>query len=271
MSSCIAFIGGGNMASAIIGGLRRAGHAAGDLLVVEPFEAQRERLASDFGLRPLAAADESLTRARAVVWAVKPQLFQEAAAPVAPHVGGALQLSVMAGLRSDAIARATGATRVVRGMPNTPALIGQGITGLHASAAVTAEDRALVAQLLEPTGRTVWVDAEADLDTVTALSGSGPAYFFFLVEHMVAAARALGLDEAKARELALATCGGAAALALQSQDSPTVLREKVTSKGGTTHAAITTMDELGMKPHFARALLAAQQRAKELGQEFGAN
>ena len=208
MSSCIAFIGGGNMASAIVGGLRRAGHPAEDLLVVEPFEAQRERLAAEHGVRPLAAADASLARARAVVWAVKPQLFHEAAAPAAPHVGGALQLSVMAGLRSDAISAATGTARVVRGMPNTPALIGQGITGLFARDAATADDRALVEQLLAPTGRTVWVDAEGDLDTVTALSGSGPAYFFYLVEHMVAAARSLGLSEPQARELALAPCGG---------------------------------------------------------------
>ncbi len=269
MSSCIAFIGGGNMASAIIGGLRRAGHPAEDLLVVEPFEAQRERLAANFGLHPMATADAALSRARAVVWAVKPQLFQEAAAPVAPHVGGALQLSVMAGLRADAIARATGAARVVRGMPNTPALIGQGITGLHASAAVTADDRALVEQLLQATGRTLWVDAEGDLDTVTALSGSGPAYFFFLVEHMVAATRALGLDEAKARELALATCGGAAALALQSGESPTALREKVTSKGGTTHAAITSLQADGVGDAIERAVKAAHRRAGELGDEFG--
>ena len=154
-------------------------------------------------------------------------------------------------------------------MPNTPALIGQGITGLHASAAVTADDRALVEQLLQATGRTLWVDAEGDLDTVTALSGSGPAYFFFLVEHMVAAARALGLDEAKARELALATCGGAAALALQSGESPTALREKVTSKGGTTHAAITSLQADGVGDAIERAVKAAHRRAGELGDEFG--
>jgi pyrroline-5-carboxylate reductase len=269
MSSCIAFIGGGNMAGAIIGGLRRAGHPAEDLLVVEPFEAQRERLAAEHGIRPLAAADASLARARAVIWAVKPQLFQEAATPVAPHVGGALQLSVMAGLRSDAIARATGSDRVVRGMPNTPALIGAGITGLFARAAATAEDRARVEQILAPTGRTLWVDREEDLDTVTALSGSGPAYFFFLIEHMVAAARTLGLDEAKARELALATCGGAAALALHSGEPPAQLREKVTSKGGTTHAAITSLQGEGVGAAIERAVIAAHRRAGELGDEFG--
>ncbi|TXD74566.1 pyrroline-5-carboxylate reductase [Mitsuaria sp. TWR114] len=269
MSSCIAFIGGGNMASAIIGGLRRAGHPAEDLLVVEPFEAQRERLAADFGLRPMATADAALSRARAVVWAVKPQLFQEAAAPVAPHVGGALQLSVMAGLRADAIARSAVCDPAQGGRPMIYLNIGEPITGLHASAAVTADDRALVEQLLQATGRTLWVDAEGDLDTVTALSGSGPAYFFFLVEHMVAAARALGLDEAKARELALATCGGAAALAVQSGESPTALREKVTSKGGTTHAAITSLQADGVGDAIERAVKAAHRRAGELGDEFG--
>lgn len=270
MSLCIAFIGGGNMASAILGGLRRGGHAAADLLVVEPFEAQRERLAADFGVQPLAQADASLARADAVVWAVKPQLFQEAAGPCAAHIGGALQLSVMAGLRSDAIAHASGSPRVVRSMPNTPALIGQGITGLYARDAATAADRTLVEQLLAPTGRTLWVDREEDLDAVTALSGSGPAYFFYVVEHMVAAAQAMGLTEAQGRELALATCSGAAALALQSGESPSVLRERVTSKGGTTYAALSSLQADGVGEAVQRAVRAAQQRARELGDEFGA-
>ncbi|UXH78486.1 pyrroline-5-carboxylate reductase [Roseateles amylovorans] len=269
MSPCIAFIGGGNMAGAIIGGLRRAGLPAEDLLVVEPVAAQRERLAAEFGVSPLAAADASLARAQAVVWAVKPQLFQEAAVPVAPWVGQALQLSVMAGLRSEAIAAAVGAARVVRGMPNTPALIGQGITGLYARDEVTADDRALVARILQPTGRSVWVDREADLDTVTALSGSGPAYFFFVIEHLVAAAQALGLSEPQARELALATCGGAAALAQHSGEPPSVLREKVTSKGGTTHAAISSLQADGVGQAVERAVQAAHRRARELGDEFG--
>lgn len=270
MSSCIAFIGGGNMAGAIIGGLRRAGLPAADLLVVEPFEAQRARLLDAFGVQALAQADASLARARAVVWAVKPQLFQQAAAPVAAHVGHALQLSVMAGLRSNAIAAATGTERVVRGMPNTPALIGQGITGLFARAAVDADDRALVERLLQPTGRTLWVKAEADLDIVTALSGSGPAYFFYVVEHLVAAAQSLGLDETSARELALSTCAGAAALALQSDQSPTALREQVTSKGGTTHAALSALQADGVGEALQRAVNAAYRRAQELGEEFGA-
>lgn len=269
MSTPIAFIGGGNMASAIIGGLLRAGRAAESLIVVEPFEAQRTKLASDFGLRALAAPDASLAGAGLVVWAVKPQLFAEAAAPCAGQLGQALQLSVMAGIRSDAIASATGSGRVVRAMPNTPALIGQGIAGLFARAAVSAADRALVEQVLAPTGATLWVDEEAQLDAVTALSGSGPAYFFFVVEAMMAAAQQMGLSAEQGRQLALATCGGAAALGLQSSDSPTLLREKVTSKGGTTHAAISSLQADGVDAAIVRAVRAAEQRARELGDEFG--
>ena len=270
MNKTLAFIGGGNMASAILGGLLRAGRTPDSLIVVEPYEPQRQKLAAELGLRALAAPDASLARAGLVVWAVKPQLFQAAAAPCAGWLGQALQLSVMAGIRSDAIARATGAERVVRSMPNTPALIGQGIAGLFARAAVTAADKALVEQVLAPTGQTLWVDAEADLDAVTALSGSGPAYFFYMVEAMMAAAQQLGLSAEQGRRLALATCGGAAALGLQSSESPTVLRERVTSKGGTTYAAITSMQADGVGEAVQRAVLAAARRAKELGDEFGA-
>ncbi len=269
MSTPIAFIGGGNMASAIIGGLLRAGRAAQSLIVVEPFEAQRAKLASDFGLRALAGPDASLAGAGLVVWAVKPQLFAEAAAPCAGLLGQALQLSVMAGIRSDALVAATGSERVVRAMPNTPALIGQGIAGLFARAAVSAADRALVEQVLAPTGATLWVDQEAQLDAVTALSGSGPAYFFFVVEAMMVAAQQMGLSAEQGRKLALATCGGAAALGLQSSDSPTLLREKVTSKGGTTHAAISSLQADGVDAAIVRAVRAAEQRARELGEEFG--
>lgn len=267
----LAFIGGGNMASAIIGGLLRAGRPAASVIVVEPFEAQRAKLASEFpGLRLLPAADASLAEAALLVWAVKPQLFGEAAAPCAGAVAGALQLSVMAGIRSDSIVAATGSQRVVRAMPNTPALIGQGIAGLFAREAVTAADKALVEQVLAPTGQTLWVAAEADLDAVTALSGSGPAYFFYMVEAMMAAAVELGLSAEQGRRLALATCGGAAALGLQSDESPTVLRERVTSKGGTTYAAISSLQADGVGEAVQRAVLAAARRAKELGDEFGA-
>ena len=269
MNNTLAFIGGGNMASAILGGLLRAGRTPESLLVVEPYEPQRQKLAAELGLQALAAPDASLARASLVVWAVKPQLFAEAAAPCAGLLGQALHLSVMAGIRSDAIARATGSERVVRSMPNTPALIGQGIAGLFARPAVTAEDRQQVEAVLAPTGRTVWVDKESDLDAVTALSGSGPAYFFYVVEALVQAAQEMGLSEAQGRELALSTCAGAAALALQSGESPSVLRERVTSKGGTTYAALSAMQAAGVGPALVQAVKAAQQRARELGEEFG--
>lgn len=265
----IAFIGGGNMASAIIGGLLRAGWRAEQILVVEPHAPQRDKLARDFGLQALAAGDASLAHAATVVWAVKPQLFGEAAAPLKAWLAGALQLSVMAGIRTDSLVAATGSERVVRSMPNTPALIGQGIAGLYARPAVSTQERATIEQLLAPTGQTLWVEREDDLDAVTALSGSGPAYFFFVVEAMIAAAVDMGLTAEQGRRLALATCGGAAALGLASDESPTTLRERVTSKGGTTYAAITSLQGDGVDAAVRRAVLAAQRRAAELGKEFG--
>lgn len=264
----IAFIGGGNMAGALIGGLIKSGRRAADILVVEPVEAQRVQLASRFGVQAQASADARLAAAALVVWAVKPQLFAEAAAPCRAHVGQALQLSVMAGIRSATIAAATGSARVVRAMPNTPALIGQGIAGLFARDAVDAVERAAVQALLAPTGRTLWVEREEDLDAVTALSGSGPAYVFYLLESMMAAAAEMGLSPEQGRELAQATVAGAAALAGQSAEHPSVLRQQVTSRGGTTHAALSAMEADGVGPAIVRAIRAAQQRARELGDEF---
>jgi pyrroline-5-carboxylate reductase len=272
-SQTIAFIGGGNMAGALIGGLVRAGRASADILVIDPGEIQRQQLQAQFGVRTQAAADAALAAAALVVWAVKPQLFAVAAAPCAPHVAGALHLSVMAGIRSETIARAVGVplagARIVRSMPNTPALIGRGIAALVATPAVSAAERALVEQVLAPTGQTLWVAQETDLDAVTALSGSGPAYVFYLVEAMVAAAVEMGLSAEQGKRLALATFDGATALAAQSDDSPAVLRERVTSKGGTTYAALQSLQADGVGPAFIKALKAAQQRARELGDEFG--
>ena len=265
MDKPIAFIGGGNMASALIGGLLRSGHAAAGITVVEPFEAQRSKLLQSFGVQAQAAPDGRLAEAATVVWAVKPQLFAEAAAPCQAYIGSALQVSVMAGVRSDAIVAASGSVRVVRAMPNTPALIGQGIAGLFARPAVDAAARADVEALFKPTGQTLWVAQEDDLDAVTALSGSGPAYVFYFLEAMVQAAAEMGLTPEQGRLLAQATFGGAAALAQQSPLSPTALREQVTSKGGTTHAAITTLDAQGVKAAFVKALHAARNRAQELG------
>lgn len=267
--SSIAFIGGGNMAGALIGGLLRSGWAPDAIAVIDPGAAQRTALESRFGVRTFAEADANLARADCVVWAVKPQLFKTAAAPCAAHVGGALQLSVMAGIRSDAIAHATGTDRVVRAMPNTPALIGEGMSGLYARAAVSADERAQVERLLAPTGQMLWVEQEGLLDAVTALSGSGPAYVFYVLEALIEAGTAMGLSAAQSRQLAMATFSGATALARDSSDAPDVLRERVTSKGGTTHAAITSLDADGVKAAFVRALKAAHRRAGELGDEFG--
>ena len=265
----LAFIGGGNMASALIGGLVKNGHPVDRLLVVEPYEAQRERLAQQFGVRALAAADAGLARAQMIVWAVKPQAFTEAARPCAPWTAAALQLSVMAGIRSGAIERASGSGRIVRSMPNTSALIGRGIAGLYATPPVGADERALVERVLAPTGQTLWVEREADLDAVTALSGSGPAYVFYFVEAMMAAAAQMGLSPEQGKRLALATFDGATALAAQSDEPPEVLRERVTSKGGTTYAALQSMRADAVGEAIAKAVRAAQRRARELGDEFG--
>lgn len=261
----VAFIGGGNMASALIGGLLRSGTAADQIVVVEPLEAQRDKLAQAFGVTAQASADARLAQARIVVWAVKPQLFAEAAAPCAAHIGQALQLSVMAGIRSDALVQAIGSERVVRAMPNTPALIGRGIAGLFARAAVDDAARLGVEKLFAPTGEWLWVDREDDLDAVTALSGSGPAYVFYFLEAMGQAAAEMGLSPEHGRQLAQSTFAGAAALAMQSPLSPAALREQVTSKGGTTHAAILSLDSSGVKTAFVKALHAARERAAELG------
>jgi pyrroline-5-carboxylate reductase len=265
----LAFIGGGNMASAIIGGLVKSGHAPDAVLVIDPGAAQRDKLHAEFGVRTLAAADATLAQATLVVWAVKPQLFTEAAAPCAAFVAHALHLSVMAGIRSDALVRATGTERIVRTMPNTPALVGQGMTGLFARAAVSAADRTQVEAVLAPTGQLMWVAHEELLDAVTAISGSGPAYVFYFVEAMMEAAVQMGLSAEQGKQLALGTFAGATALAQASPDAPNVLRERVTSKGGTTHAAITSLDASNVKTAFIAAMQAAQKRARELGDEFG--
>lgn len=264
----IAFIGGGNMASAIIGGLLRQGRAPGSILVVDPGEAARERLAAQ-GLRTQAAPDEALRAASLVVWAVKPQQFKDAAASTAALATQALHYSVMAGLRTEDMARLLGTQRIARAMPNTPALVGQGITGLFARPDVTDAERAAIDALVTPTGQALWVKQEPDLDAVTALSGSGPAYVFYFIEAMAQAAADMGLSPEQGRSLALATFAGATALASQSEDSPATLREKVTSKGGTTYAALTTLESAGVKASFIEAMRAAQKRAGELGDEFG--
>jgi pyrroline-5-carboxylate reductase len=265
----IAFIGGGNMASAIIGGLIRQGMKPDQFTVVEPFAETAAKLHRDFGITALPQASERLAQADVVVWAVKPQVFSQAAAPVMPHTRGALHLSVAAGIRTDSICRWLGTERVVRSMPNTPALVGQGITGLFPCPHVTPEDRARVEQIIATTGQFVWVAQESHLDAVTALSGSGPAYVFYFLEAMTEAGVGMGLSAEQAYQLAVATFSGASSLAAASTESPEVLRQRVTSKGGTTYAALTAMEASGIKASFVKAMQAAETRARELGDEFG--
>jgi pyrroline-5-carboxylate reductase len=266
----IAFIGGGNMASAIIGGLLREGLAPGQVRVVEPFADARARLKESFGVIARESAGQELADARLVVWAVKPQTFRDAASQAAAYTSSALHLSVAAGIRSDSIANWLATQRVVRSMPNTPALVGKGMTALFARAGATGDDKALVERVIATTGESLWVQDEAQLDAVTALSGSGPAYVFYFLEAMTEAGVEMGLDASQAHRLAVATFVGASELARASDEAPAVLRQRVTSRGGTTHAAITSMHESGMDKLFIRALHAARTRAEELGDEFGA-
>jgi pyrroline-5-carboxylate reductase len=266
----LAFIGGGNMASAIIGGLIQQGTPANCILVVEPFDEARQRLQAQFGVRTVATADATLNEADLVIWAVKPQTFKEAAQQAQNFCTHALHLSVAAGIRSDSIAQWLGTERVVRAMPNTPALVGLGQTGLFARPAVTAADKTWIEQVVSTTGALLWVNDEPLLDAVTAISGSGPAYVFFFIEAMVEAGVKMGLTTAQATQLAIGTFEGASQLAKTASEPPSVLRERVTSKGGTTYAALTSMQNAQMGESFQAALKAAQQRAHELGNEFGA-
>jgi pyrroline-5-carboxylate reductase len=256
------------MATAIIGGLLKQGLPAKRIWVVDPTESARQRM-NDLGMNTLSSPDESLQAATLVVWAVKPQQFKEAALTCAPHTSGALHYSVMAGLRTDDMSRLLGTSRIVRAMPNTPALVGQGMTGLYARPEVNAHERNIIESLVAPTGQLLWLAQESDLDAVTAISGSGPAYVFYVLEAMMEAAVNLGLSAEQGRILALATLGGATELAKQSSETPARLRENVTSKGGTTHAAISTMEAAGVKATLVAAMAAAHSRAGELGDEFG--
>ena len=257
------------MASAIIGGLLKQGTPVSSIQIVEPWAEQRARLQAQFGITAAALPDAALASAGLVVWAVKPQTFREAAQQAGPHTGQALHLSVAAGIRSDSIAGWLGSERIVRAMPNTPALVGLGLTGLFARPGVSTADRQAVEAVVAPTGQFLWLEQEQQLDAVTALSGSGPAYVFYFIEAMLQAGVQMGLSPAQARTLAVGTFSGASALVAASDEPPELLRARVTSKGGTTHAAISSLDADGVQQHFQRAIHAARQRAAELGDEFG--
>ena len=257
------------MASAIIGGLLKQGTAAAQIQVVEPLEEQRSKLKSQFGVQAHAAAGAWLASMQLVVWAVKPQTFKDAALHARFHTKNALHLSVAAGVRTDSIARWLGTERIVRSMPNTPALVGKGITALFARDAVTADDRLAIENMVQTTGEYVWLHEEMQLDAVTALSGSGPAYVFYFIEAMIEAGMDMGLSREQAHKLAVGTFEGASALAKASDETPETLRALVTSKGGTTYTALTSMEQDRVKMLFMRAMHAARQRARELGDEFG--
>ena len=268
----ITFIGGGNMAIALIGGLVERGASPHAFRVVEPVPAQRERLAGLFpGARVYAdVATEAVAGTGLVVLAVKPQQMREAARVVAPHLKDELVLSIAAGIRLVDLGRWLGGdARLARCMPNTPALIGLGVTGLYARPEVAPAQRAHAQAVLEAVGEVIWVDDEALLDPVTAVSGSGPAYVFYLIEALERAAREVGLDAAAARRLALGTFRGAAELAARSSEPPATLRERVTSKGGTTERALASMRADKVDEAIVRAVRAANERAKALGDELG--
>jgi pyrroline-5-carboxylate reductase len=269
MSERIAFIGGGNMASAIIGGLISQGFSASQIDVIEPFAEARDKLKTSYGVVAQAQPGTFLAQADMVIWAVKPQTFKEAALPVRPHTQNALHLSVAAGIRSGSIVQWLGSERVVRAMPNTPALIGKGISALYARPSVTVQDKERVCQVMAGTGELLWLDAEEKLDVVTALSGSGPAYVFYFLEAMTTAGAEMGLTREQAQQLAVATFIGAGELVRSTGESPKVLRQRVTSKGGTTHAAISAMEDEDMQAQFINAVYAARRRAQELGDQFG--
>jgi len=266
----LVFIGGGNMAAALIGGLRRrSGGTDDEILVVERDAARRTLLEREHAVTTRATVDAAAGGATIVVLAVKPGDVAEVCAALAPVLGGALVLSIAAGIPSAAIARWCASDAVVRAMPNTPALIGQGITGMTARAGVTPAQRDAATLTLQAIGDAVWLADEAMLDAVTAISGSGPAYVFYFIEALQSAAQQMGMDAAQARHFAVQTFVGASQLAAQSPDDLAVLRERVTSKGGTTAAALAQLQAQGVGPAISAAAFAALERSRELARTYG--
>lgn len=266
------FLGGGNMASALIGGLVARGVPARSIRVIDPSADARQRLEQTLGVQAQAAPDAAFGASNVIVLAVKPQQFRDAIAPLLPHLApdqGNLVISVAAGIRLQDMARWLGSSRLVRAMPNTPALAGMGMTGLAAAPGLAEADRAVATAVAQAVGQCVWVENDDQIDAVTALSGSGPAYVFYFIEAMERAARELGLSAEQGRQLGVETFRGAAALASQSPEPVSTLRERVTSKGGTTYAALVSMDADKMQDAFVRAMHAAAARGKEMGAEFG--
>jgi pyrroline-5-carboxylate reductase len=266
----ICFIGGGNMATALIGGLLAQGFKASDLSVVEINADNRARLTAEFGMRSCADLADGITGCDTIVLAVKPQQLQEVALLLAPLLTGQLLISIAAGIRASDLARWANSTAIVRAMPNTPALIQAGMTGLFALNNVSPAQHSQAEQILAAVGKTLWLQDETMLDAVTAISGSGPAYVFYLIEAMQAAALELGFNPADARLLSQETFLGAAKLAIASDDEVAVLRQRVTSKNGTTERALLSLEANHVKQHIITAAHAAAARSREMGDELGA-
>ena len=267
----ILFLGGGNMANALIGGMVKQGFAACDIDVIDPGLEARSKLAGAYGVTCHESAESAPASPDLLVLAVKPQQMKEALAPLVAKLGNALVVSIAAGLDMAALSRWLGDHRkIVRCMPNTPALIGAGITGLCALPEVDEAGRAAADRVLRAVGTTVWIADEAKMDAVTAISGSGPAYVFLFIEALQQAAAEFGFTPEQGRQLAIETVQGAAALAAQSSEPAAILRERVTSKGGTTEAALRTMAEAGVKEGIVAGCKAAEARGQELGKLLGA-
>jgi pyrroline-5-carboxylate reductase len=265
----ICFIGGGNMATALIGGLIKRGFSATHMRVVEINEDSCKRLHQDFGVRASAEFAPSIGHSEVIVLAVKPQQMHGVAMQLKPLLGTQLVISIAAGIRAEDLARWTGTQNIVRAMPNTPALIRSGISGLYALPQVSEAQRHDAQTVLAAVGKTLWLKNEEMMDAVTAVSGSGPAYVFYFIEAMQQAARELGFDDRDARRLVLDTFIGATKLADSSTEDVSELRARVTSKNGTTERALLSMESHAVKQHIIGALHAAAIRSQELGDELG--
>ena len=265
----ICFIGGGNMATALIGGLLGKGFAAQQISVVEINADNRARLQRDFAVRAMERIDKAVPDSQVIVLAVKPQQMREVALQLAPLLNGQLLVSIAAGIRAVDLARWCNSQTIVRAMPNTPALIQSGMTGLYALPTVGAAQQEQAQNILAAVGETLWLQDEDMLDAVTAISGSGPAYVFYFIEAMQQAAREMGFNAQEARRLSLATFLGASKLAASSDEEVSVLRARVTSKNGTTERALLSMAGNQVAGHIVQAAQAAQTRSREMGDEMG--
>lgn len=270
MIGSIAFIGAGNMASALAGGLIANGHPAASLAAVDIAAESRARIHAAFGIKVAADCADVIGAVQTIVLAVKPQQMAEVAAQVGPLLAGQLVVSIAAGIRTVDLARWLGGyDKIVRVMPNTPALVSAGISGLYAASAVSESERARAQAILGAVGDTLWVEREEMIDAVTAVSGSGPAYVFYFIEAVRKAAQEMGFSPRAAQQLVMRTFAGAVKLAEASTEDVAVLRERVTSKGGTTERALASMETAHVSAHITAAVHAACKRAEELGAELG--